>query len=87
MQSAIDAQCLLQPVAIRYPDRHNNIVHASVSYTGEISFMQSVKNVISAKGIEAELYFLEPINACNKSRDELARYAEAQIKTLFTSAG
>lgn len=82
MQSAIDAQCLLQPIAIRYPDS-NRVVHDAVLYTGNTTFLQSAKNVMAAKNIIAELYFLEPIDACNKSRDELARYAETQVKALL----
>ena len=83
MQSAIDAQCLLQPIAIRYPDSDGNTVHEAVLYTGNTSFMQSAKNVMAAKNIIAELYFLKPIDTQNKNRDELARYAEEQVKTLF----
>lgn len=83
MQSAIDAQCLIQPVAIRYPDDAGNGVHAAALYTGNTRFMQSVKNVMSAKNLLAELHFLEPINTQNLSRDELARCAEAQVKNLF----
>jgi len=83
MKSAIDAQCRIQPIAIRYPDTDGNTVHEAVLYTGDTSFMQSTKNVIATKGLVAELYFLEPINTQNKSRDELARYAEEQVKALF----
>lgn len=82
MQSAIDAQCLLQPVAIHYPDPDRR-VHNAVLYIDDTTFMQSVKNVLAAKNIVAELHFLEPINAGNKSRDELARHAEQQVRNLF----
>lgn len=84
MQCAIDAQCLIQPIAIRYPDSMNNTVHKSILYTGDTSFTQSIKNVISAKNLIAELYFLEPINTKNKTRDELARYTEEQIKLIIS---
>ena len=83
MQSAIDAQCLMQPMAICYPDSNGNTVHEAVLYTGKTTFMQSAKNVMASKNIIAELYFLEPIHTQNKSRDELARYAEEQVKALF----
>lgn len=95
MQSAIDAQCQVQPVAIRYPhspiendgspDHNHSKVHPSVLYIGDTSFTQSAKNVVMADGITAELHFLEPIDTCNKTRDELARYAETRVKALFTS--
>lgn len=82
MQSAIDAQCLIQPVAIRYPDSKGNPVDAAVLYTGNTSFMESVKNVMAAKNITAELHFLEPINPQNMSPVELASQTEEQIKQL-----
>jgi 1-acyl-sn-glycerol-3-phosphate acyltransferase len=82
MQSAIDAQCMLQPVAIRYPDS-DQPVHNAVLYVDDITFMQSVKSVLAAKSIVAELHFLEPVTAGDKTRDELARHAEQQVKSLF----
>lgn len=82
MQSAIDAQCLVQPVAIRYPDSNGNTIHKAVLYIDDISFMQSAKNIMAAKGLVAELYFLEPINTQNKSRDELAREAEEKVRAV-----
>jgi 1-acyl-sn-glycerol-3-phosphate acyltransferase len=84
MQSAIDAKSLLQPLAIRYPHTEGS-VHDAVLYVGDMSFMQSVKNVMAARGVKAELHFLEPVEAYDKTRDELARYAEAAVKALFNS--
>lgn len=83
MQSAIDAKCLVQPVAIRYPDGNGNTVHESVLYTGKTTFLQSAKNVMATKNIIAELHFLSPIDTQNKTRDELARYTEEQVKSLL----
>ncbi|MDH5610986.1 MAG: 1-acyl-sn-glycerol-3-phosphate acyltransferase [Gammaproteobacteria bacterium] len=83
MQSAIDAQCLLQPIAILYPDSNGNTVHEAVLYVDDTTFIQSAKNIIATKNLNAELYFLEPIETQNKNRDELARYAEEQVKSLF----
>jgi 1-acyl-sn-glycerol-3-phosphate acyltransferase len=85
MQSAIDAQCLLQPVAIRYPDS-DQMVHNAVLYVDDTTFMQSVKNVLATKTIVAELHFLQPVLASDKTRDELARYAEQQVKNALGSA-
>jgi 1-acyl-sn-glycerol-3-phosphate acyltransferase len=85
MQSAINAQCLLQPVAIHYPEPDRR-VHNAVLYVDDTTFIQSVKNVLAAKSIVAELHFLEPVLAGDKSRDELARHAEHQIKGLFNQS-
>ena len=85
MQSAINAECMVQPIAIRYPHT-SKAVHDAVLYTGDMSFMQSAKNVMAARGITAELHFLEAVNACDKTRDELARYAEVKVKSLFENS-
>jgi len=82
IQSAIDAECLVQPVAIRYPDENGNM-HEAALFIGDMSFMQSIKNIISTKGVVAELHFLEPVDTRGKSRDELARYAEERVKGVF----
>ena len=82
IQSAIDAECLVQPVAIRYPDENGNM-HEAALYIGDMSVTQSIKNIITTKGIVAELHFLEPIDTQGKSRDELARYAEERVKGVF----
>ena len=82
IQSAIDAECLVQPVAIRYPDENGNM-HEAALFIDDMSFMQSIKNIISTKGVVAELFFLEPVDSRNKTRDELARYAEERVKGMF----
>ena len=84
MQSAINAQSMLQPVAILYPHT-SSTVHDAVLYIGGMSFMQSVKNVMAARGVEAQLHFLEPVTADDKTRDELARYAEEKVKAQFST--
>ncbi|MDT8452805.1 MAG: lysophospholipid acyltransferase family protein [Gammaproteobacteria bacterium] len=82
MQSAIDAECLIQPVAIQYPDSKGNPVDTAVLYTGDTTFMESVKNVMAAKNLTAELHFLEPINPQNMNPVELASYTEERIKKI-----
>ena len=85
MQSAIDAQCPIQPVAIHYPDENGNM-HAAALYIGDMSFGQSAKNIMATKGLVAELHFLEPVNTQNKSRDELARESEEKVRSVLEKA-
>ena len=82
MQSAIDAQCSIQPVAIRYPDKEGKM-HEAALFIDDMSFAESIRNIMTAKGLVAELHFLEPVNTRGKSRDELAREAEEQVKAFF----
>ncbi len=80
LQSAIDASCKVQPVAIRYPDNAGSPVHAHVLYVGDTSLLQSLKNIISSKGLCAELHFLDAIDTRDQSRDALAKHAEHQVR-------
>jgi len=82
IQSAIDAECLVQPVAIRYPDEKGNM-HEAALFIDDMSFAESAKNIMTTKGMVAELHFLESVDTRGKSRDELARYAEERVKGVF----
>jgi lyso-ornithine lipid O-acyltransferase len=90
MQSAVDAGCDIQPVAIRYPRPNlhmpeaigNNAgpTHPAVLYTDETGFAESALSVMSARGITVDVAFLEPIGSAGRSRDELAAHAENAIR-------
>jgi hypothetical protein len=41
--------------------------------------------MLGATQLEVEIYFGEAIIAHNKSRDELARYAEAEVRRFLES--
>jgi 1-acyl-sn-glycerol-3-phosphate acyltransferase len=82
MQSAVDTGSHVQPVAIRYPCPEGNKVHSAALTTDDIRFIESAKRLISAKQLEVEIYFAEAVSAENKSRDELASYAETEVRRL-----
>lgn len=83
MQSALDADCSLQALALRYPDITGGPVHAAVLYVGDMHFMQSVKNILHADNIVAELSFLDAAPSQCNNRDQIARWAEAEIKSVL----
>ena len=85
MQSAVDSGTFVQPVAIRYPDPDGNKVHPAALYINDTSFADSTKRMLAARQLEVEIYFGEPVSAQYKSRDELARYAEAEVRSLLES--
>ena len=83
VQSAIDAGCDIQPVAIRYPRPYlrgpgasggeaTGETHPAVLFTDDTGFAESALAVMSARGITAEVAFLEPVASAGRSRDELA---------------
>ena len=83
MQSAIDSHAFIQPVAIRYPDPDGGKVHPAALFIDDMSFRDSTKRMLTAKQLQVEIHFGEPVNAEAKSRDELARYAEAEVHRLL----
>jgi 1-acyl-sn-glycerol-3-phosphate acyltransferase len=86
LQSAVDSGSHVQPVAIRYPCPEGNKVHSAVLATDHKHFTEAAKRLISAKQLAVEMHFAEAVSAENKSRDELARYAEAEVRRFVESA-
>ena len=83
LQSAVDSGVHIQPVAIRYPDPEGSKVHPAALYIGGMSFADSTRRLLGATQLEVEIYFGEAISAENKSRDELARYAETEVRRFL----
>lgn len=83
MQSAIDADCKVQPVAVRYPSIEDNGTHPAALFTGDTTMGQSFLKILTNSTLVAELHFLEPVNASGMSRDELAEYAEEKVRLVI----
>ena len=86
IQSAVDSGSHVQPVAIRYPCPEGRKVHEAALLVDDMSFAESARRLISAKQLEVEIYFAEAVCAANKSRDELARYAENAVRRKIERA-
>lgn len=86
LQAAVNAESTLQPVALRYllPD---GCADMAAAYYGDMSMMDSLRNILARKKIRAELIFLEPISTGGKHRRELARQAEQAISSALHPAG
>lgn len=85
LQAAINAQSVLRPVALRYVLPGGGIDMAA-AYYGDMSMMDSLRNILARKEIRAELIFLEPISTSGKHRRELAQQAEAAISSALHPA-
>lgn len=83
MQSAVDSSAWVQPVAIRYPDPDGGIVHPAALFIDDTSFKESARRMLAARQLEVEIHFGEPVSAKNKTRDELARYSETEVRRLL----
>lgn len=78
LQAALLAQAVIYPVAIRYR-RSDGSVNTAPAYTGNLSFVASLKRILAQPVIRAELIFAAPVPAAGKSRRELAHEAERVI--------
>jgi 1-acyl-sn-glycerol-3-phosphate acyltransferase len=85
IQSAVDSNAYVQQVAIRYPDPDGSRIHPAALFINDMSFKDSTKRMLAARQLEVEIYFGEPMSAENKTRDELVRYAETEVRRLLDS--
>ena len=85
MQSAIDAGCYVQPVAIHYPPPAGEAqrVHPAMLYVGNTTMVESYCKVLRAKNISVNIYLLPPIEPTDKSRDELAQLAQSAVSASY----
>jgi len=71
LQAAIEANSEVRPFSIRYPDAENG-VNTEMSYWGEMSLIESIRNIIRQRQATVVLRFAEPINAADYDRRNLA---------------
>lgn len=82
LQAVVRANGVLQPVALRYL-RADGACCPEAAYCGATTLWQSLRAVVSRRGIHIELVFLPPLEARAQCRRELAREArELILRTL-----
>ncbi|MCG6875442.1 MAG: 1-acyl-sn-glycerol-3-phosphate acyltransferase [Betaproteobacteria bacterium] len=77
-QSAVDADAVLHPVGIRYTGPDGRWTDAA-AFVGDMSLVESMWRLVSARGLVAELRFAPAIPARSGHRRDLARLAETAI--------
>jgi 1-acyl-sn-glycerol-3-phosphate acyltransferase len=85
LQPAIDAGAELLPAAVRYLNADGSI-NTRAAYYDDMSMMDSLRNILAQREIQAELQFLSPIACAGKTRRELARQSEAAISSALNLA-
>lgn len=80
IQSAIDSNASIQPVAIRYRTEGSSLTHPAILFTDGITFRQSFIKVLMTKEIDVDITFLKSIPAENNTRKELTLNTENQIR-------
>lgn len=78
LQSAINSEARLWPVAIRYVHR-DGTANLAPAYVDNMSFADSLFRILNEPDLEAEITYLEPLPAHGHSRRELAALAEKAI--------
>ncbi len=83
MQSAIDANATVQPIAIFYPIKNpktREIESNPVTlFIGNTSLGESANLIFRAANIDVEVHYLEPISSKGKTRDEISQHAYEEV--------
>jgi 1-acyl-sn-glycerol-3-phosphate acyltransferase len=92
VQAAIDVGVMVQPVAIRYLDLEGRL-NATVPFTGDQTFIDSLRRILREPAIIADLYFGNPLSAAVRTRRELTastlsrRPSVSRYRILLRSSG
>lgn len=78
LQGAIEADCRVQPLALRYLDGSGTMTTAP-AYCGDTTIMQSLRRIAAMPRLEARLGVLPPLDGRGAERRVLAAQAEAAI--------
>lgn len=80
-ESAVEAQVPIQPFVLRYlrPDGEPGRFHPSVTFIGEMSFVESLIAILKGGPVRAELVRLPQIETTGRHRRELAQLAQDAI--------
>jgi len=89
MQSAIDADAMVQPVAIFYPVKNPETNKLEINpvtlFIDNTSMGESFNLITRARNIDVEVHFLEPINSTGKTRNEIAQHACEEVVDAIKS--
>lgn len=78
LQAASDAGTPVQPVMLRYPAAGGT--HPAVPFVGDTTLVENIWGLAGARGVVAEVAYLEPIRPRGETPAQLARAAEAAVR-------
>jgi len=84
LQSAVDANAHVQPIAIRYRTTEDEFCIAP-AYVGDLNLVESFWQVTGERRIVAELHVMPAFSAAGAHRRDLSRAAEQAIRTALAS--
>jgi 1-acyl-sn-glycerol-3-phosphate acyltransferase len=78
LQAAIATETPIQPVALRFSDRHDTVSRAA-QYIGETTLAQSMWRLAMGDGVRVTVAVLPPQASAHADRRALAEYLREQI--------
>lgn len=85
LSGAIDAGVAIQPVAIRY--RRRGETDPIAPFIGDDDLLSHLRRLLRSEVADVEIYLLAPLETQGRSRNELARQAQAAVEqALFGTA-
>ncbi len=89
MQCAIDAQAMVQPVAIFYPVKNPETQKKEINpvtlFLDNTSIAESFDLISRTDSIDVEVHFLKPINSTGQTRNEIAQHAFDEVVEAINS--
>lgn len=89
MQSAIDAEAMVQPVAIFYPlfnpETQRMEINPATLFLDNMPTAESFDLIAREHSTYVEVHFLEPINSSGKTRNEIAQHAYDEVVEAIKS--
>ena len=85
VQAAIDARATVQPLSISYHDDEGRALH-QVSFTGEMTFMASLWQIVSLPRIHVNAVYLEELECNDMNRREIAQRAQLGVNAVLANS-
>jgi len=82
LQCAVDTECAVYPVAIRYHDGSGRQCN-DAAFIGDMTFMRSLVNILFSGSLHVTLVVLPAISGAQKTRRVLADQAHASIRATL----
>jgi 1-acyl-sn-glycerol-3-phosphate acyltransferase len=80
LQAAIDAGACVVPMSLHYSD-HTGRPTQAAAFIGDMSFVDTLRNIVAARGLQAEVVLHPPIDSVGLDRNLLAAMTESAIAT------
>jgi 1-acyl-sn-glycerol-3-phosphate acyltransferase len=80
-EAAISHNIPVQPLAIRYTNPHTGALCLKAAFIGDIGFVQSLHQVLSATGIHAKVHVGDMLSPEGHSRRTLAHLAQRTVSS------